>query len=366
MPNLRTIQFLLEKIEIYLLTNEDIILIKMGFITQNFTEYPRGYSPQEATDKLSELIIACIKQDYDQVVYLVETKKVDINFKTIDHQCAILHAVMKNNIKLVKYLHENGADINIIDAKNNNLLMMSIFLKFDEISAYLIVNGINLNQTNKFNEKVVHFCAMHGNLFIMKMLFERGADMNPSNIRNHTPLIMSCGNKHGKCVKFLVENGIDVNGKDYKNDNLLHVCIQNDSYDIMLYFLIKKCSVINDKNDNGDTALCFAAMQNKFEYVKLLLKYGADPNINNNKYRNESPLYHAVKNNNYKMVKLLIENNANFHNRLYVHNGLMMIHGNCELYKLGESILGTAKKTGDLTMYNYLKNLGAELFYEWD
>jgi ankyrin repeat protein len=338
----------------------------MGFITGNFTEYPRGYCPQESKDKLSDLIIACVKQDYDQVVNLVEIKKVDVNFKTIDHQCAILHAVMKNNIKIVKYLHENGADINVIDAKNNNLLMMSIFLKFDDISAYLIINGINLNQTNKFNEKVVHFCAMHGNLFIMKMLFERGADMNSSNIRNHTPLIMSCGNKHAKCVKFLVENGIDVNGKDYKNDNLLHVCIQNNSYDIMLYFLIKKCSVINDKNDNGDTALCFAAMQNKVEYVKLLLKYGADPNINNAKYRNESPLYHAVKNNNYNMVKLLIENNANFHNRLYVFNGLMMIHGNGKSYKLGESILGASKKTGDLTIYNYLINLGAELFYEWD
>ena len=52
----------------------------MGFITGNFTEYPRGYSPQESKDKLSELIIACIKQDNDQVVYLVETNKVNVNF----------------------------------------------------------------------------------------------------------------------------------------------------------------------------------------------------------------------------------------------------------------------------------------------
>ena len=338
----------------------------MGFITQNYTEYPIGYDPKFANDKLSPLIIACVKQDYNQVVHLVENEKVDVNYKTSDSQCAILHAVMKNNIKIVKYLHEQGADINVMDDKKNNLLMMSIFLKLDDISSYLIVNGIDFTLKNKYNETAMHFCAMHGNLYIMKMLYERGADINVTNIRSHTPLIVSCGNKHTMCVKFLINNGSDINVKDYKNDNLLHICIQNDSYDILLYLLVKKCNTINDKNNNGGTALFFAAEKNKFEYVKLLLKYGADPNINNINYRNESALYYAVKNNNYQMVKLLIDHNADYNNRLHLTSvGLTHIHSN-NVQKYGESILGTASKSCyNNIIYSYLEKYGAKLFYEW-
>jgi hypothetical protein len=61
-------------------------------------------------------------------------------------------------------------------------------------------------------------------------------------------------------------------------------------------------------------------------------------------------------NRNYEMVKVLIKYNANINHRLTVYG-----------YKLGESILGKAERyCWNSEICDYLKNLNAELFYEWD
>ena len=54
-----------------------------------------------------------------------------------------------------------------------------------------------------------------------------------------------------------------------------------DNYEMVLFFIKQGCDV-NVKNDNFITPLLIASLRNK-EIVKLLLQYGANPNIKNNK-----------------------------------------------------------------------------------
>jgi ankyrin repeat protein len=442
---------------------------------------------------MSNLMYACIDNNYNQVVCIVEVLKEDINYQRTDGQTALMHAVYKKNYKIATYLCENGADKDLKDEIDNTALMHAIY-SCPEIAMYLIINGANINIKNKLGEYPVHFAAMNGNHLIMKMLYDRGVELNIYNINKHSPIMMACSNQHYKCVRYLIQNGASLNDEDYNNDNLLHACIYHERYDMLLLFLINKnlkvlnsrnydgetplmnavkekkfeytklllkygadvntfdkngytplmhaakqsnfeltelllkhnadpniiitypkyasplylavngCNpktvqllldnnandimyvciemddyenfekillnkfkyTVDSKNYNGETYLFFAAVRNKIKYVKLLLENGADPNINNTKLGNESPLYHAILNKNYEMVKLLIEYNANYFNRLYNSLSLAHIHCNSDKYKYGESLLTTAIKCSGQhsNITNYLENLGGELFYE--
>jgi ankyrin repeat protein len=441
-----------------------------------FTFYPKN-------ENRTKLIKACLYNDYKQIIYLVETEKVDLDCIADDGKTPLMYAIYNKNMDIAKYLCSKGADKNALDAKNNTALNYAITLA-PEIALYLITQGVNIHIKNICNESSIHFAAMQGDLVIIQMLCEQGIELNDFNTNKHSPLMMACGNKHLKAVKYLIKKGANINATDNNYDSILHGCIHNDMYDILLFLLNNKnnkmindknyknetpliyavklkkikyaelllkygakpnvndtencvpliqaikdnqyemcelllkygadpniyfsyfeynsalfhsmksndpklmqlcldhnandlmfCYIemnnykdlkhllnkdnINSKNSNGETLLYFASRKNKIEFVKILLENNADPNICNIKEQNESPLYHAVMNRNYEMIQLLIKYNANFNHRLTVF-GFM---GN----KLGESILGKAERYCLATeICGYLKNLGAELFYEWD
>jgi uncharacterized protein len=46
--------------------------------------------------------------------------------------------------------------------------------------------------------------------------------------------------------------------------------------------LIHRCADINQRDDNGRTALMFAAINMHYETMKVLLEYGAEVNVKSN------------------------------------------------------------------------------------
>lgn len=262
-----------------------------------------------AKNDMTELMKACKQDDYDHVVYQVEVLKADINKQRKDGETALYSAIHNKNLKIVTYLCEHGADINLKDNVGNTALLHAIFVD-SEIALYLIKKGVDITIKNKLNETPMHFAAMSGDLFITKILIERGLDLNVTNKNNHTPIMLAAGNKHIKLVKLLLENKADINTEDINNDNLMHLCILNDMYDILLLLIgNRKNRVINNRNNNGESPLLFAMKQNKIQYVKLLLKYGVKTDTFDN--QGNYPLLYAVENNNVELCELLLKHGAN-------------------------------------------------------
>lgn len=442
-----------------------------------------NYIKREHENDMTGLILACMDNNYDQVVYQVEKLNANVNYQAADGKTALMYAIYKNNFKIAEYLCNKGIDKNIIDDKGNVALNYAITMALN-IATYLIINGADIHIKNICDEYPIHFASMQGDLVIIQMLYERGANLNALNYNKHSPLMMACGNKHLKCVKYLVKNNADVNATDYNNDNILHGCIHNNIYDILLFLLTNKNNkVINERNNDNESPLMYAIKENKIEYVKILLKYGANtytcdnkgytpllyttekdnyemtelllkngadpnvyftwmgyrsalynavkndspelmqllftnnandllyvyiqnnnikmlnnllkkeyinkknsngatllyfaverdninitklllekganPNICNHKEQNQSPLYQAIMNKNYEMIKLLIEYKADYNHRLTVNALTGPV--------LGESIMGRADRICWASeICDYLKSLKAELFYEWD
>ena len=95
----------------------------------------------------------------------------------------------------------------------------------------------------------------------------------------------------------------------YGRTELLHAAIEGDLE--KLPSLIQAHSDVNHQDDDGWTALHFAAQNRHLKIVDLLLKSGANPNLTNS--HGNSPLFPAVMNarGNFDIICLLLSAGAN-------------------------------------------------------
>lgn len=75
------------------------------------------------------------------------------------------------HLSIVRYLHENGADIH---EKNDRILIEAIAFGHLSIVKYLHMNGVDIHI---YNEYPLRIAAYHGHLDIIRYLHENGADI---------------------------------------------------------------------------------------------------------------------------------------------------------------------------------------------
>lgn len=123
---------------------------------------------------------------------------------------------------------------------------------------------------------------------------------------------------------------ININCLENNAGFALYLAINNNRVDIVEELILKHVNIntqyhifammmghktlnynnpINYKTCNQEIPLLMAVWNNNVEIVKLLLKYGANPNLIDNR-ENCSALSLAIDNRNYEIAKLLIKNNA--------------------------------------------------------
>ena len=311
------------------------------------------------TKKDVELLISSNKNELEEVKNQIENKKRDINFQLKDGRTALIYASCNGTLDIVKYLCENGANLNLVDKEyNNSALMFAIGHNNEEVAKYLIEKGADITVKNTNGDTPLHFACIKGNLNLVKLLHEKGCDLNEFNKEHNNPIIFSVGNNCIDIVEYLINNNVNLNVIDGEKISLLHMCIGvnldfiEDKNNILRNRKLKIMKMILDKDTSMIdywcpkdyyTPLLSATMLNRVEFIKMLLEYGANPNIN--APLNYSPLYHAItccnyEPNNFEIIKLLIEKGADVNCRSHVLS-LVSIHGG--KYPLGNSILAVAK-----------------------
>lgn len=192
----------------------------------------------------------------------------------------MMAAIISGDEALVKELIEKGSSIN---EKN-----MSDKVEFDGDTFY-------------FDVPPLEFAFSCRQYKIVKLLVDYGADMPVDN----SPLIRAIRHNRPDIFNYMVEHGA-VLGKAERSVNQLLSNLSdcwNDSYIRgieMLGLPIKKY---------GGEGLFYAAEENQTGMVKWLLSVGVDINARKN-FNKETPLYGAVANNHFEMVKLLAEHGA--------------------------------------------------------
>jgi ankyrin repeat protein len=279
-----------------------------------------------------------------------------INSQLKDGRTPLFVSVCNNNIPAVKFLVEGGADMEIHEKANGNTaLMAAISLGYNEVTDYLITKGADIHAVNNNGNTIVHFAAICGNLAILKYAYEHGCDIDQKDKEGNCAILFATGNNYEKVVEYLLERDADIDVIDSEKMSLLHVCIQHNRNKILNSILFKSRKTINKYYGDYQTALYWAASTEKFNSVFVLLKYGANPNLND--CLNHSPLFWAVFYQNYEMVEMLIDYGADIHCR-YRIGGLASIHGGHQTY--GDSILRTAMRRWTTSITDLIRAKGGE------
>ncbi|WP_297206376.1 ankyrin repeat domain-containing protein [uncultured Brachyspira sp.] len=203
-----------------------------------------------------------------------------------DFKGGFFSAVHSGNINLVEEYIKMGINVNIQDDMKRTALMIAMYKNDMKIAKLLIDNDANVNiQDNKFNSPFLYACEK-GYINILKIMYKNADTKNSVNIYGANALILACENGHLETTKLLLEN-TDINVNHI--DNLSRTAL----LEITIF--------------GKDTI-------NYVEIVKLLLQYGADKNIKDNK--GHDALYYAKERNLKNIEKLLLNQDINNINEL--------------------------------------------------
>ncbi len=321
---------------------------------------------------------------------------------------ALLEAVKKNNITVVKELIKSGADVNtpyfpqkystrkelpLTIALNNNFKELSDFLKENgaKENIFSAVKSQDLQRVKQAikdganpNEEIKDICcyacacdnfygpladaAKYGNLEIVKELLKAGANPNPVQDDEHiTPLFQAVDENHLETVKELIKAGADVNAYsgiegttlsaralDYAKNEEIKKLLKQHGAKISDEIYEEKAEETYTKED-----LFKAIENNDLKQVKKLISAGADVNATRNdddgceecEYEHiSSILSEAVNKGNAEIVKELLKAGAD-------PNGLEM--NDCDVCYY-DTLLEVAARNGNLEIVKELIKAGAD------
>ena len=131
-----------------------------------------------------------------------------------------------------------------------------------------------------------------------------GADITTINKNNETGLATLLNLKN--CVKTLISNGANLNAVCKLLDTPLHKAVKKDLNEIVKILLAKNAD-ISIRNMDGETPVYIAVKLNHKACLGLLLENGSNVN---EIIKNQTLMHVAVRTNDVKMIKLLIDYKA--------------------------------------------------------
>ncbi len=100
----------------------------------------------------------------------------------------LILAAYYDQVEIVDFLLEHGADADEKDASGNSALMGVCFKGFEQVAYKLIKAGANVNTRNSMGASCLIFAVTFNRENIAKMLLENGADLEARDARGNTAL----------------------------------------------------------------------------------------------------------------------------------------------------------------------------------
>ena len=187
-------------------------------------------------------------------------------------------AANEGDIETIHSYIDQHYDVNDKDRDGNTALLLATYQGFPEIVKLLLAKGADVNAKNKYGDTALMLAVANGDTEISKLLLEHIG-----------------GNPNDEVIAFLLSE----KNKIKRNDEWISQKSKS---------LGKKQANINDQNNNGKTALMYAAENGLTETAKLLLEHGANINAQDN--RGATALMYAAEKGWTKTVKLLLDHGA--------------------------------------------------------
>lgn len=135
---------------------------------------------------------------------LISKHNAYVNSTTKTKSTPLRAACYDGHLDIVKFLIENGADIEIANRHGHTCLMIACYKGHLEIARFLIECGADVNRKSVKGNTALHDCADSGSLEIMELLLKHNAKLDKDAL-GVTPLIAAALAGHALIVDLLVE-----------------------------------------------------------------------------------------------------------------------------------------------------------------
>ena len=193
----------------------------------------------------------------------------------LDRGPALVAASESNQEKIVQLLLEKGADPNIQGGASFNALHAASTYGSEAIVKMLLQSGAKVNAPGGHWGNALQAASYHGYLPIVETLLMNGADVNAQGGRHHNALeAAACGNKTD-VARLLLAFGADVNAQ------------------------------VEEEFGQSGNALQWALRNGNAELMKLLLDNGADVDPSSSQYKDMKAA--ASKSGNPQVISMLLQ-----------------------------------------------------------
>ncbi|KAF7927080.1 hypothetical protein BELL_0979g00010 [Botrytis elliptica] len=215
-----------------------------------------------------------------------------------------------------------GIEILLPDEKNINRrvgmyqqtpLQLAIKSKANvKLVAKLIDAGANYQISDSFGRTCLHFAAESGDTDITKLLLEKNADVNAKDKEGETPLHWACKQQKTppELVQLLLDYESNVNAEDNDRQTPIYeACLSGNV--MVSRILLQNSANANCIDKFGNTVLyaalgwCQTAEKSNVNLAELLVRYGADFSIKDN--RLHDPVARAVALNDLRILDFLLK-----------------------------------------------------------
>lgn len=177
---------------------------------------------------------------------------------------------------------------------------------------------IDIDAQNKLKETIALLAVNFSDRELLKLTIEFNANLNIQDNNGNTCLIVAVFKNDLGLVKDLVRAKADINLRNKRGQSALLLAIEWKYSLELIKFLIDSGANVNLADYNGNTPLITAICQNSLNFAAILIKSGADLNIQNNIYK-YTALHFAIEKRYLIATELLISNKADIN--LLDYNG---------------------------------------------
>ncbi|XP_047184418.1 ankyrin repeat and SOCS box protein 2 isoform X2 [Scophthalmus maximus] len=256
------------------------------------------------------LLVAIIKEQLRCVQVLLENGA-DPDIPNYDKETPLYKACERNSAAMVAELLNHGVAVNTHCIRGWSALQVAVTLNNVEICEMLLKAGANLKLTNMYGITPLFTAAQTGQVAALRFLLKQGADINSQAADGASPLYEAAKNEFEEIVELLLSQNADANRPGKAGLLPLHIAAQRGN-DIIVSMLIPATSKAKVRR-TGISPLHVAAERNRDDVLATLIEAGFDVNaqLSNEQSqmyedRRSTALYFSVINNNIDAVRMLL------------------------------------------------------------
>jgi palmitoyltransferase len=254
-----------------------------GYKSRELSRLSRAQTVPPEIEKIFQLIYQEKLKELSS--YILNEQNEIWNIKRGDNVTILHSACVFDNYKIVKIIVE-------LTKKRLKLTPESSLSNEEkEKNEKIFKNFINSKTQTEYLTPL-HYASFRGNLKVMKLLISNHADINALSLNGLNMLHKAAqGNKPSAIIFYNKKYNIDLNSSDNDNLNALHLATIA-GMDSSVIYLLSLGMDPNAKDINGNTPLHYAVKYNQIRIIKKLLQNGAKKNIIN-KTQKKTPVMMA-------------------------------------------------------------------------